>query len=177
MNSILRAKNCLQKNVTEPLKILAGIEVRVYMLIGGLANRAQLGPGSLQELDAFHKAADGPGFIQEAGSSVDYKLRNSGDGRREDGAAERHRFHQSERDSLAVAGENDEIGPAIERRQLTAGHVAQEFDFTGQIKVANQAVEAPMLRAFSGDAAAYIVSRCFERRACANQKCVILDGM
>lgn len=94
------------------------------------------------------------GLVKKSCLTVHDKLRDTSNRRRDYHTLHRHGLHETDRNSLAVTGEDYDIGIRVEARKADAPKLACKRDIAFQIQPCDELLKGRPLRSVSGDCAA-----------------------
>ena len=91
-----------------------------HVLAGCLRERGQRGFAAVDQFYSRHEVFQRTGVIEEAVLAVQDKFRNASDRGGKHGLAANHGFHQHQRNTLAAARKDNEIGCGVADVKLLA---------------------------------------------------------
>src|SRR5262245_12744171 len=116
----------LEELVSKACQVLLAMEMLDHMLTGCpphlIQTRAQFG----NHLQFGNKVLQRARLIEKTSNTINHQLRKAGDGRREDDPSLGHRFHKTNGDAFAAAGEHYHVCMAVVMRERPARNVPDE---------------------------------------------------
>src|ERR1700674_3018855 len=99
-----------KKEIAEGCQVLVAIEMLKHVLASRPAKWAESGFRLMDQLYSRHKVFRRTRAIEKTILPVQQQFRDAGDRGCQHGPAVRHGFHQDQRNTLAAAGEHDQVG-------------------------------------------------------------------